>query len=94
MMNNYLITKSNSENAAIKFMLFNGTEDAMLQRFLTMARAEASEMGIEEDNLPEDITDIDYNEYDNTWCIILYDEETEVDIVFTAIDMNNITFIK
>nr|WP_142411356.1 hypothetical protein [Clostridium sp. Marseille-P7770] len=71
-MKNYIIVNSNTDNDNVVLYRFYGTEDDMLRKMLDLAKKTVDEdEDYEETEIPENICDIDFNDYSHTWSIIL-----------------------
>lgn len=82
----YIIINTNSENSDINFYVFCGTENQMKQKMLEIAKKAAIEDECDDEEMPESIDDIKYDEAEGYWQIML----TSYDDVFTAKEVNKI----
>lgn len=97
---NWVITCSNSENGYVEFKKFYGTESKMKKALFKLAKKsdiiqDAIENNDDEDYTSEDIIeDLVSNCYfdsaNNTYSIMVHDDDNEIDEVYTAIELEKI----
>lgn len=100
MVRNWIITCSNSQNGCVEFKRFYGTEIEMRNMLLKLAKKSniiqnAIENNDDEDYTSEDIIkdlvdDYYFDSDNNTYSIMVHDDNNEIDEVYTAIDLEKI----
>ena len=96
----WIITYSNSENGYVEFKKFYGTENEMEKALFKLSRKsgiiqDAIENNDDEDYTSEDIiedlvSDCYFNFANNTYSIMVHDDNNEIDEVYTAIKLEKI----
>ena len=97
---NGVITCSNSENGYVEFKKFYGTESEMKKALFKLAQKsdiiqDAIENNDDEDYTSEDIiedlvSDCYFDSANNTYSIMVHDDDNEIDEVYTAIELEKI----
>lgn len=97
---NWVITCSNSENGYVEFKKFYGTESEMKKALFKLAQKsditqDAIENNDDEDYTSEDIiedlvSDCYFDSANNTYSIMVHDDDNEIDEVYTAIELEKI----
>ena len=97
---NWVITCSNSENGYVEFKKFYGTESEMKKELFKLAKKsniiqDAIENNDDEDYTCEDIiedlvSDCYFDSANNTYSIMVHDDDNEIDEVYTAIELEKI----
>lgn len=97
---NWVITCSNSENGYVEFKKFYGTESEMKKALFKLAQKsdiiqDAIENNDDEDYTSEDIiedlvSDCYFDSANNTYSIMVHDDDNEIDEVYTAMKLEKI----
>lgn len=100
MKRDWIITYSNSENGYVEFKKFYGTESEMKKELFKLAKKsniiqDAIENNDDEEYTSEDIikdlvSDCYFDSDNNTYSIMVHDDNNEIDEVYTAIELEKI----
>ena len=92
MRTNWIVTKSNSDDAEVEFYRFYGSSDEVKEKLLLMAQnsnmMKFSE--IDDDNYPASTDSVQYDNNTKTYLIVITDCYGETDEVYSAKAINDI----
>ena len=92
MRTNWIVTKSNSDDAEVEFYRFYGSSDEVKEKLLLMAQnsnmMKFSE--IDDDNYPASTDSVQYDINTKTYLIVITDCYGETDEVYSAKAVNDI----
>ena len=92
MRTNWIVTKSNSDNAEVEFYRFYGSSDEVKEKLLLMAQnsdmVKFSE--IDDDDYPTSTDSVQYDIGTKTYLIVITDYYGETDEVYSAKAINDI----
>lgn len=97
---NWVITCSNSENGYVEFKKFYGTESEMKKELFKLAKKSNiiqdaignndDEEYTSEDIIEDLVSDCYFDSDNNTYSIMVHDDNNEIDEVYTAIELEKI----